>query len=142
MKYLLVFFLISCALEKTKTPAVVKKHVTRVLTIDNLSDFEGNVLQYVMDAPQLKEELGLDLQKNRELCKQGHDSNCEAIDQLKKDREDLHLGMIDITWVKGCSTHAAIQEWKSLTRKVDPQLMRELKVYREAYKREAGHELK
>ncbi|HXH73416.1 MAG TPA: hypothetical protein VNJ08_00520 [Bacteriovoracaceae bacterium] len=145
MKYLLVFFLISCASEKTTTPTkrpvVAENHNFQIITLDNMNEFEGSILQYVMNAPELKKDLSIELQKNRVLCKQGNNSNCDAIEQNKKDRENLYQGLIDITWVKGCSTHAAIQDRKSLTRKDSPQLIRELKIYTETYKRETGKEL-
>lgn len=145
LKYCLAFLLVSCASEKERAlapvPVSVEMQKFQVLTLDNMDDYQGSILEYVMDTPRLQVALNEALHHNRDLCKQDHEPSCKAIEPLKAQREDLHQGLIDITWVKGCSTQAAIQERKKLTGKSDPRLLKKLKIYREAYKRESGQVL-
>lgn len=145
LTYCFAFFLVSCASEKERAPAPrpypVEREEFQVLTLDNMGDYQGSILEYVINAPKLQVAVNEALHKGRDLCKQDHEPSCKAIGPLKAQRDDLHQGLIDITWVKGCSTHAAIQERKKLTGKSDPRLLKELKIYTEAYKNESGQSL-
>lgn len=140
--YCLAFFLMSCASEKERVlvsaSAPVPKPKFQVLTLDNMDDYQGDILQYVIDAPKLKNEVNETLHKSRELCKQGDESGCKSMGPLKAQREKLHEGLMDIALVKGCATQAAIQEGKKLTGKSDLGLLEELKIYTDAYQKESG----